>query len=489
MRLVWNELSPKDRYLVRWVRPVSLTEMGYVTHLYLPLIGVEAYALYQLLVHEVDERSGAVGEGTHRSMMLMTSLSLDRLLAARERLEAMGLLEVRRRENRERDYFYEYLIKPPLSPYQFFREEVWSVMLLNKVEQPRFEQLRRTYADRRFADLEETYPYEENLTKPFYEVYHSLSPSELEVRQGSETAQFFHRMEEEYPAVPQQGDYQAEPSPLLDLSFVRLNLPSHVSASDILTAENVAFFYQLLHFYQISSWLLGQELRDWSLFTTDGRLDREALRRRLREKYVDGRLTREERAAAAAGVAPGELPEPGSTAFQQVCRRLSPLTLLEAAVGGRVSKAYLERAESLLFSDGLPTEVVNALLLHALRETQMELPRSYLETVRDSWKAKQISTVDEAVRVILERTEARQQAQAKAKSKKEQPSGFLRGGRPLLTDKLPASVQRQLERERQQAERQDVQQSAEEKKRKVMDDPELRALLESFPKPQRGGER
>ncbi|UFJ41552.1 DnaD domain protein [Brevibacillus humidisoli] len=491
MRLVFNELSPKDRYLARGIRPLSLTEMGYITHLYLPLIGVESYTLYQVLAHEVEERNGAVGEGTHRGLMLITSLSLDRLLAARERLEALGLLEVRRRENRDRDYFYEYIVKPPLSPYQFFQEEIWSVMLLNKVERHRFEQLRQKYADRRLVDLEEAYPYEENLTKPFYEVYHSLSTSELEVRQGSETDHFFQRMEASYPAAPQQNDYLAEPSPTLDLSFVRLNLPSHIEASDVLTSETVSFFYQLLHFYQLSSWLLGQELRDWNLYTTDGQLDRVSLRRRLREKYVDGRLSRDVVSPADIELSPGELPEPGSVSHARICRSLSPLTLLELAVGGRVSKAFLERAEALVFTDGLSPEVANVLLLHALRETQMELPRSYLETVRDSWKAKQISTVDEAVQVILERTEAKQQAQEKAKNRKESTTASRRGGRSVPQDKLPASVQRQMEREqeREKAAQSETTPIEQEEELSVMDIPELRALLESIPKSQKGGKR
>jgi len=470
MRLVWNELTPKDRYLIRGIRPLSLTEMGYVTHLYLPLIGIESYTLYQLLVHELDERSGAVSEGTHRSLMLMTSLSLDRLLAARERLEALGLLEVRRRENRDRDYFYEYIVKPPLSPHQFFQEEVWSVMLLNRVERPRFEQLRRKYADPRYAELEREYPYEENVTKPFYEVYHSLAPSELEVRPGSETEQFLRRMEQHYPASPQRTDYLAEPSPTLDLSFVRLNLPSHIEAADVLTSETIPFLYQLLHFYQLSSWLLGQELRDWKLYTPDGRLDRLALRKRLREKYVDGLLSRDTALPADLQFSPGELPEPGSAQHARICRSLSPLTLLELAVGGRV----------------------NVLLLHALRETQMELPRSYLETIRDSWKAKQISTVDEAVQVILERTEAKKQAQENAKARKKPTAALQRGGRPVLQDKLPASVQRQMEREQAQeqaAKGKESASSGQETSWKLIDDPEFRELLDSFPNQQRGGKR
>ncbi|MGC5324255.1 DnaD domain protein [Brevibacillus sp. SYSU BS000544] len=499
MRVVWNELTPNDRYMVRTIRPVSFAEMGFVAHLYLPLIGTTSYSLYQFFVHDVQEMSGAVAEGTHRSLMGVTSLSLDRLLSARERLEAMGLLEVRRRENRDGDYFYEYMVKPPLTPYQFFQEDIWPVMLLNQVGKARYEQIRRRFADSLVHELDRQYPYEENITKRFYEVFHSLSKSEIHVRQGTETDQFFIQMNNQYPASPMNGEFEAEANPALDLSFIRLNLPRHIEANRVLIKENIEFFFALLHFYRISTWQLGQELNDWSLFDTQGNLDKQAVRKRFIEKYVDGRISREALQIASQDLSTGQLPEPGSAAFARICRQLSPLDLLESAIGGRINKAYLERAESLVFQDFLSPEVVNALLIYALRETKMELPKAYVETVRDSWKAKQISTVDDAVKVILERSEARKEAiekaqeksQEKAKTgKRDTASAGRKSGRGVIEDKLPASVERQLKREQEKEADKAESTSPPGKKRKtVMDDPELRAMLESLRNSEGGGDK
>lgn len=489
MRVVWNELTPNDRYMVRAIRPISFAEMGYVAHLYLPLIGTVSHSLYQYFVHDVQEVSGAAAEGTHRSLMGVTSLSLDRLLAARERLEAMGLLEVRRRENRDGDYFYEYIVKPPLTPYQFFQEDIWPVMLLNQVGKPKFEQIRRRYADPVVHKLDEQYPYEKNITKRFYEVYHSLSKSEIEVRQGTETEQFMLQINQQYPAAPLESEYEAEANPALDLSFIRLNLPRHIEPTLVLTKENVEFFFSLLHFYRMSSWLLGQELNDWSLFDTQGNLDKLAVRKRFREKYVDGRLNRQTIQIPKEELAPGILPQPGSPSFARICRMLSPLDLLENAIGGRINKAYLERAEALVFTDGLTSEVVNALLLYSLKETNMELPKAYIETVRDSWKGKQISTVDDAVKVILERSEAKIQAGEKAKPAKREAAApaSRKSARGILEDKLPASIERQLKRE-QEAEPAEGTEGKSKKKKTVMDDPELRALFESLRKGEGGAD-
>jgi len=480
-RLVWNELLPKDRYLVRLARPLSFAEMGFVTQLYLPIIGVESFSLYQLLVHEVQEANGAAVESTHRSLMLMTDLSLDRLLAARERLEALGLLAVRRRENQQRDYFYEYLVKPPLTPNEFFADYVLSVMLLNKIENVRFRQLRQRYADPLGAALEQEYPVAETVTKDFYEVFQSLKPSELEVHKGSEREQFLAQMETRYPAAPMKSDVEAAVHHRLSASSLRHYLPDNASPDKVFSGDSVEFLYKLFHFYQLDSWGLGQELRDWTLYKPDGSLDKDVLRKRLVQRYTDDKLHRTPATSAPGDDewGPGRLPEPGSEAFARVCRQLSPLSLLERVVGGRVSRVFLERAENLVFGDGLTVEVANALLLHTLQSMQMELPKAYMETIRDSWKAKRITTVDEAVRQILERADQRAQHTEKAKRpKRETDTAVRRSGRPILQDKLPASVEWQLSQEREPQEM--------VKGQSIQDDPELKTMLESLRRRQRG---
>ncbi|WNC17664.1 DnaD domain protein [Brevibacillus brevis] len=478
-RLVWNELLPKDRYLVRVARPLSFAEMGYVTQLYLPIIGVESYTLYQLLVHGVQEVSGASTEGTHRSLMLSTSLSLDRLLDARERLEAIGLVEVRRRENQQRDYFYEYLIKPPLTPGEFFADYVLSLMLLNKIENVRFQQLREQYADKKAGQLDQEYSIVENVTKDFHEVFQSLKPSELEVQKGSERERFLTEMETSFPPADMRSGYEAQVTHPLSVSSLRLYLPDNADASKVLGGASMEFLYKLCHFYQMDSWGMGQELRDWTLYKPDRSLDTDVLRKRLVQRYTEDKLYRNPPADIGDEEwGPGQLPQPGSEAFVRACRTLSPLALLERVVGGRVSKVYLERAETLVFTDGMQPEVVNALLVHTLASMQMELPKAYMETIRDSWKAKRISTVDEAVKQIVERADQRAQTAEKAKSPKKETGAARRGGKAVLQDKLPASVEWQMAQAGKAEEQ--------EKRQSIQDFPDLQKRLETLRKRQRG---
>jgi len=479
-RLVWNEMTPKDRYLVRMIRPLSFAEMGFVAQLYLPIMGVESFALYQLLAHEVQPVSGGAAENTHRSLMLITSMSLDRLLSARERLEALGLLEVRRRENAQRDYFYEYMVKPPLSPNEFFADYVLSLMLLNKIENIRYQQLRQQYADPLANQLTKEYTAVENMTKDFHEVFQSLKPSELEVEKGSEREQFLMQMESDYPAAEMKSWYEPEVQHPLSVSSLRLYLPDNADADKVLVGDSMEFLYRLCHFYQLDSWGLGQELRDWTLYKPDRSLDKEVLRKRLVQRYTDDKLYRTEPITLPGGESfgPGNLPPAGSEAFVRACRLLSPLALLEQVVGGRVSKVFLERAETLVFTDGMQAEVVNALLLHTLASMQMELPKSYMETIRDSWKAKRIATVDEAVKQILERAEQREQVAEKEKQPRKTSAPGRRNNRAVLEDKLPASVEWQMAQEKQATEG--------KKGQSIQDFPELQEMLQNLRSKQKG---
>lgn len=479
-RLVWNEMTPKDRYLVRMIRPLSFAEMGFIAQLYLPIMGVESFALYQLLAHEVQPVSGGAAENTHRSLMLITSMSLDRLLSARERLEALGLLEVRRRENAQRDFFYEYMVKPPLSPNEFFADYVLSLMLLNKIENIRYQQLRQQYADPLANQLTKEYTAVENMTKDFHEVFQSLKPSELEVEKGSEREQFLMQMESDYPAAEMKSWYEPEVQHPLSVSSLRLYLPDNADADKVLVGDSMEFLYRLCHFYQLDSWGLGQELRDWTLYKPDRSLDKEVLRKRMVQRYTDDKLYRTEPVTLPAGESfgPGNLPPAGSEAFVRACRLLSPLALLEQVVGGRVSKVFLERAETLVFTDGMQAEVVNALLLHTLASMQMELPKSYMETIRDSWKAKRIATVDEAVKQILERAEQREQVAEKEKQPRKTSAPARRNNRAVLEDKLPASVEWQMAQEKQAAEG--------KKGQSIQDFPELQEMLQNLRSKQKG---
>jgi replication initiation and membrane attachment protein len=241
------------------------------------------------------------------------------------------------------------------------------------------------------------------------------------------------------------------------------------------------FLYQLCHFYQLDSWGMGQELRDWTLYKQDRSLDGEVLRKRMVQRYTEDKLYRQADALASGedDWGPGKLPEPGSEAFVRACRVLSPLALLERVVGGRVSKVFLERAETLVFTDGMQAEVVNALLVHTLSSMQMELPKAYMETIRDSWKAKRIATVDEAVKQILERADQRAQTAENTKSTKKAPSPVRRNGRAILEDKLPASVEWQRAQE-------NVPSQQASKRKLISDDPELSKMLESLRKKQKG---
>ncbi|WP_256205602.1 hypothetical protein [Calditerricola satsumensis] len=110
----------KDAYVVRFIRPIAPAELGYVLHLYQPIIGHAACALYLTLLFSVPQDSGVPQTGMFRWLVATTGLSLDALTQARRRLEAVGLLRTFHVSRDDGDAVFEFLLYPP-----FRRRAFW----------------------------------------------------------------------------------------------------------------------------------------------------------------------------------------------------------------------------------------------------------------------------------------------------------------------------------------------------------------------------
>ncbi|GAY75008.1 helicase loader DnaB [Sporolactobacillus inulinus] len=86
----WKEVLPGDHYRVETNGLLHSFDQRVITLLYQPLIGIEAASLYFTLWQEVEFLEEHL---THHHLMGSMNLSLDRILKARKKLEAVGLLE------------------------------------------------------------------------------------------------------------------------------------------------------------------------------------------------------------------------------------------------------------------------------------------------------------------------------------------------------------------------------------------------------------
>ncbi|KID42103.1 DnaD domain protein [Fructilactobacillus fructivorans] len=145
-----NGINPKSDFEVYRKRPISNVERHYIDLLYMPIIGKNAYALYNFLWLVDDSR--------HVNFELMSDLGIDakELQDALMKLEGTGLLKTYLDHSDEMG-LYKYDVVTPLEPDLFFNDSLLSLLLLEMVGEDRYLQLSDQMLPKQldFSDLDD----------------------------------------------------------------------------------------------------------------------------------------------------------------------------------------------------------------------------------------------------------------------------------------------------------------------------------------------
>src|SRR5690625_4083507 len=113
-----SDILPIDGYQVQRRTALPTNYIASLTHLYQPLVGIEAISLYHLLLQEsyLDTKKPLQ---THHTLMNYLNVPLYRINEARLNLEGIGVLKTYREQTDDRDT-YTYVLQAPFSPERFF---------------------------------------------------------------------------------------------------------------------------------------------------------------------------------------------------------------------------------------------------------------------------------------------------------------------------------------------------------------------------------
>ncbi|WP_084812916.1 DnaD domain protein [Exiguobacterium sp. SH31] len=109
-------------------------------HLYQPVIGVKALALYQTLWSELKPGKMKSNYISHSALCEMLDYSINELADSLFRLEAIGLVRTYKTKD-ARLTQYVYQLRVPLAPHTFLNDGLLSSFLFYKVGEVRFKQL------------------------------------------------------------------------------------------------------------------------------------------------------------------------------------------------------------------------------------------------------------------------------------------------------------------------------------------------------------
>ncbi|PZE21322.1 helicase DnaB [Paenibacillus xerothermodurans] len=176
---ITNMLHFSEYHRFYVVRDFSLSslDMKMLSTLYQPMVGAFAISLYHTLFLQLP--SDKVGHSPiEQQRKLFLGLELESgergrkyFIEQTSKLEAVGLLSTNRKfAAASDDYVYEYILSPPLSPNEFFKNQHLTLLLHDKVGKYMVFALRDEMVLPQLEEMNDTNT--ENLSVPFYELFH-----------------------------------------------------------------------------------------------------------------------------------------------------------------------------------------------------------------------------------------------------------------------------------------------------------------------------
>ncbi|WP_054635105.1 replication initiation and membrane attachment family protein [Thalassobacillus sp. C254] len=432
----WKELLPIDRYCVRTDEKPCEGDQKVLSLLYQPLIGSMAVSLYMTLASKLEKDSYWSDESNHQELMLVMGAPLNQIFEERRKLEGIGLLRTYKQAE-EGSSLFIYELQAPMSPKQFFQNDVLSVFLYNRLGKEKYRKTR----DRFMLDTIDESSCTE-ITSSFNEVFASLHHSEM-VMQNQE-AQEMIMAEEKGKGFAQRPSGK---DPFLDQSsfdfeLLKADLPAFIKTEDILSEEAKDAIARLAFVYRLGP-LEMSKLIQQSLVGGET-LEISELRKKVQDWYRFEYGP--EPPALAYRTHPAkhrimEEKEPVTEEEKMIhfYESTSPVMLLESiSDGAKVPLADIKIVESLILEYRLQPGVVNVLIDYVMKTNNMKLNKTLIQKIAGHWSRKQLNTVKEAMNLAKEENKSKKALAEKANSKQGAASGNSRPYRPQVRkDKLP----------------------------------------------------
>ncbi|SDH74998.1 replication initiation and membrane attachment family protein [Alteribacillus bidgolensis] len=430
MSLHWTELLPIDRYAVRTADQLGNREHKTLQLLYQPLTGATAISLYNMLWSKLEKDCFWSGEATHHELMAMLNLPLDDIYDARRILEGIGLMRTFRRQE-EKSTFFIYELQPPMTPAQFFQNDVLSVFLYNKLGKDRYIQLRSRF----LIEAVDTRAYSE-VTAAFNDVFSSLQYSEINPRNNLSNVEEDKELEGDYH---EQNIHFNESA--FDFDLLKADLPVFIKGDKLLNEPIKSVIRRLAFVYRLDPLEMSRIVQQ--SLSNDDLIDEAELRRKVQDWYrfeygseppALGLRTQPAQHRTMSEKEPVTEKEKMILFYEQT----SPLAFLESiSDGAKVPLSDVKLVESLIFDYQLQPGVVNVLIDYVLKTNNMKLNQNLVQKIAGHWSRKHIQTVKEAMDLAKKEYQTRKQRQP-AGGGEMNTAGQARSYRPYVRkDKLP----------------------------------------------------
>ena len=375
-------ILPADTYIV--INRTMLTENDrrILTMLYQPIIGSNSVNLFLTLWMDLDKNEFMSVEENHHHLMTSTSLSINEIIAAREKLEAVGLLKTFYKEKEEENnYIYELF--SPLSPSEFFSHPILNIVLFNSVGKKEYEKIVDYFKVPRI-----TLTDYEDITKSFNEVFTS-TPSTT--------------FENNIQNIKTTNKLGLNTENIVDFELLISSLPKETISEKTFTKEIKKLINDLSLIYNLSI----EEIKNIILTSLNERqmIDKTMLRKNARNYYQfenNGKLP-----SLIYQNQPEYLRSPISKDSKRAkmiytFETISPYNYLKYKNNGaKPTDRDLKIIENLRVDLELSPAVINVLIYYVLTVNNNKLNKNLIETIASQWKRLNIETAEDAMTQVL----------------------------------------------------------------------------------------
>lgn len=365
-----------------------------LTDLYLPILGTEAFSLYLLLWEKIPNKEVITQRKSHSELMSLLGIDLKRFYEARIKAEALGLIRTFEKKD-DLGSYYIYQLFEPLSPDEFFKDDLMSIFLYEQVGESKYRLLADKYAhsDLILKDSNE-------ITKDFLEVF-QLSNSDLintpiEVKNAQEN--FAENSEVKKPALNEKE------IPQLDWELIsdRIQQLFKIHPDDLL--ENQELILSLHAFYGLDEITLI-DLIGKTCDIVNNKIDPDRLKKSVQDRFEKNANISVKRQTETVEK------ETTTTDFNrsdqlilQQAKSMTPADFLAAQKqksGGFIGTVESRALRDMAMKTYLPASVLNIMVYYILQNSPtLTLP--LMETMANDWQQNNVQTPEQALQRITD---------------------------------------------------------------------------------------
>lgn len=376
MNLV-GKILPSEGYFVKLNQNPPIEYAKSLTHLYQPLVGIEAVVLYQTLLHEIELQDNQSLQ-SHHTLMNYLKIPLDSIYEARIQLEGIGLLKTFEKHTDEgTHYIYELL--SPFSPSGFFKDAMLSELLYHHIGERKYDSLKKFYHSN---DQPQS---GKDVTKSFGEVFQTFKPLYDDINK------------------PESIDHEDSTHLVnpIDFDWMETMLKQRmVPARRVLTNENQKVISEMLFLYDLATYEVEKSVL-WAL-TDENYLDIEEFKKACHDQFSSKQNVTPINLSTRTKEKPQEEPlNRPLTKEEQLIKQLetiSPKHLLEdLSSGNHASEQDMKMIRDVMTTQGLPSPVMNVLIHYVLLQSDMKLSKAYLGTIASHWSRADLKSAKQAM--------------------------------------------------------------------------------------------